>query len=87
MLTGLLSNLFQPLAGALISVKSIPTTSGQYYCISIKSNTHGLLLEATVHSITTVGLTPNFNDLNAFLAAAGVRLNVYATVDMSLTGS
>ncbi|CAL1702679.1 unnamed protein product [Somion occarium] len=54
MLTGLLSNLFQPLAGALISVKSIPTTS-----------------EATVHSITTVGLTPNFNDLNAFLAAAG----------------
>ncbi|KAK7681784.1 hypothetical protein QCA50_015131 [Cerrena zonata] len=52
--TGLVAKLFQPLAGALISLKPIATTN-----------------DFTVRNTAQIGLSPTFNDLNAFLAAAG----------------
>ncbi|THH32743.1 hypothetical protein EUX98_g1425 [Antrodiella citrinella] len=54
MFTAIITNLFQPFAGALLSVKQLPSTQ-----------------DITVTSATTVGLTPDFATLNAFLAAAG----------------
>ncbi|TCD70375.1 hypothetical protein EIP91_003727 [Steccherinum ochraceum] len=54
MLTAVVTNLFQPFAGALLSVKQIPSEKG-----------------IQVNAATTVGLSPDFATLNAFLAAAG----------------
>ncbi|KAI0077976.1 hypothetical protein K474DRAFT_1661006 [Panus rudis PR-1116 ss-1] len=54
MVIGFTTNLFQPLAGAVLSVKPIPRPQN-----------------ITVKSTTTIGLSPDVNDLNAFFAAAG----------------
>ncbi|KAI0694036.1 hypothetical protein BC835DRAFT_1351017 [Cytidiella melzeri] len=53
-MTALATNLFQPLAGALLTIKSVPITE-----------------PAIVKGTTTLGLIPDLNSLNAFLAAAG----------------
>lgn len=52
--TALATNLYQPLAGALLSVRQIPRTHPQ-----------------NVSMETTLGLAPDVDTLNAFLAAAG----------------
>lgn len=72
--TALVTTLFQPLAGALLAVKEITMAQREYIEVSqhLICNKLTHFVATTLQGTTDLGLIPDINDLNAFLAAAGV---------------
>lgn len=85
MLTAVLTNLFQPLAGSILEVKNIPFNHGkplkniEYFLVILISY---YTIATTVTGLTTLGIPPDIATLNAFDAAEGVRCTYISSLQV-----
>jgi hypothetical protein len=63
---------FQPLAGSLLQVQAVPESTSKHTAQLTVGMAADFFPDIEVLSIRAVGLSPDYADLNAFSASAGV---------------